>query len=762
MKKYGIWGMFCAFLLALSLVSTVRAATPVLSMSPLTSDADIVNTNADYLYAINFVNTNSYTVNDIPFTSVSGHSGSGKTAAQAFTFRSLNTGGNSTNASATSSASGLPESIKNLFTGFVSNGNNSIDGAARLMLTGLEEGKTYTLSILSSAWANETGNLRTSTFYFDADADGLFDAFRPYNSVSTTYGQAINQSQPLTDSWAALGNGTLSGQTSPYAVNYQFTAGSDTLSAYIQGATFNNSWHLYSFALYENTDIAPVAVPGLSIKNNSFEADTFVAAADTGNHGYTNVNNNGLLSGWTVTTPNRVGLAPLWSSFALDPDSSKPVRSGSLCTDFLNGDDKSVVDGEQVVFVQRGTDGTYGAISQEVSGFTAGEYYILTYSARRRSGYDIPAMTVTTGDQTLVQLVNPTSFFDADGEVIQYSRVFKATGDTQTIGFEGGRINATWSGTTNDTTALLDNVQVELKKLYFTKVFGDNFSVVNNSNTVRNFTDPSNDAANRFSGVLGGDIGYNEKGGAGIATNGADNLQQVGHASARGYINGFNNDALMLATRQSGGQPYAGVTLDHNFIDEFDASEGAMYRLEFSVAPLYAYGVTDGAVLNPQGTIDSWAGVIFGSSADPANVNNSDGIGILFRQNGGIQIFDKTNTVYSADPGTLDTSDGWFDVAIEYWVSDFDGSSVGVDLYVDDVLIHSFGTLTGIDENYISFMSYMSSSVSPSDNFHYTYFDDIAVYSTAYGLPETAVPEPGTWLMLILGLAGLAFRRFRR
>lgn len=75
------------------------------------------------------------------------------------------------------------------------------------------------------------------------------------------------------------------------------------------------------------------------------------------------------------------------------------------------------------------------------------------------------------------------------------------------------------------------------------------------------------------------------------------------------------------------------VSPDYNFKD------GPEFSLEVEI------NATD---TNPDRTSDDWAAVVFGATQSGAFVNASDGMGILFRNNGGYQVFDGGQAIYSS------------------------------------------------------------------------------------------------------------------
>lgn len=116
------------------------------------------------------------------------------------------------------------------------------------------------------------------------------------------------------------------------------------------------------------------------------------------------------------------------------------------------------------------------------------------------------------------------------------------------------------------------------------------------------------------------------------ATGGAlDALTQVNNPDSPG--------ALRLNPQP--GKELVAVSPNHNFV------EGGDFTIQFEVQ----VGLND-----PTGTSSDWAAVVFGAASQNALVNASDGMGILFRNNGQVEVWDGTTRVYSGDgeyPGGL-------------------------------------------------------------------------------------------------------------
>lgn len=141
----------------------------------------------------------------------------------------------------------------------------------------------------------------------------------------------------------------------------------------------------------------------------------------------------------------------------------------------------------------------------------------------------------------------------------------------------------------------------------------------------------------------------------------------------------------------------------HNF------TEGRRFTLEFDVNP----GIDD----DPgDGLSADWCAVVFGATAQNIFVNASDGVGILFRNNGDIQTFDGGAAQYGG-PGITGgcPRDKAFHVRIEVSAGNFTGAPVTVQMYVDDKLAQigagNATTLTkaaGFKNNFVTLMGYGS------------------------------------------------------
>jgi hypothetical protein len=122
--------------------------------------------------------------------------------------------------------------------------------------------------------------------------------------------------------------------------------------------------------------------------------------------------------------------------------------------------------------------------------------------------------------------------------------------------------------------------------------------------------------------------------------------------------------ALLLEATAT--QNYTAATLNYNF------NEGGTFTLDFDLDA----GIDDAA--NSSG---DWACIVFGASSPaPVFVNASDGMGILFRNSGPIQVFDGGTSVFAG--GAVPT--GPFHVHLEVSTGDFAGTSPAtVRMFID-------------------------------------------------------------------------------
>jgi len=96
-----------------------------------------------------------------------------------------------------------------------------------------------------------------------------------------------------------------------------------------------------------------------------------------------------------------------------------------------------------------------------------------------------------------------------------------------------------------------------------------------------------------------------------------------------------------------------------------DFTDGPTFAIEFDLNP---------SVLDPGRTSDDWAAIVFGATAPGQFVNASDGVGILFRSSGLIQVFDGTTLVHENTAETALPA-GELHIRIEVTGQGFDGTA---------------------------------------------------------------------------------------
>ena len=543
---------------------------------------------------------------------------------------------------------------------------------ATLTFGNLDEGKTYTARILARSWGTNNPN-RQHTFSIDLDADGIGDTFTYGGNQVTS--QLVSEDQPF------------SGETyaGAYAVDFTFTAQSNTATInLLSGATSNQPWHNYGVMLIESSAERQAVTP--TIYNGSFEADkwTLVNNADNG-HAYLDGSNTGVISGWQFTnmtdTSMRAGLA--WEN--------------GPCQHFLGN--QNIPDGKQLAWLQ--SHNTDSRMYQNVYGFNPEDkdtVYRVSMDLGTR-GSNKPSFSLYIGEDQTTEKAYISSKEVPSGKFTTYGAVFAPNAETQAI--------AIGNNTNGDNTLLIDNVQ--LKAYELTTFFSDNYHVAGNRKGP-NIGQNANDPDDRFAGGLLGGLAYKVK----VKSN--DQIQ-VG--------NGANKEALFFAVHNNGYE-FSHASPDYNFanVGAMSAAEegGRMYDISFRVAPQYEEAVTSG----------NWAAVIFGLSEDKqteASVNSGDGVGILFRRNGGIQVFDRNSKIVDLAAGTFALTNNWADVRVVYYVPAFDGTSqVEGSLYVNDQFVTSFLTSQGFTDNYIQLEAYTADT---SGSYKRTLMDDFVVKSSA-------------------------------
>ena len=115
------------------------------------------------------------------------------------------------------------------------------------------------------------------------------------------------------------------------------------------------------------------------------------------------------------------------------------------------------------------------------------------------------------------------------------------------------------------------------------------------------------------------------------------------------------------------GSEWVAVSPDHNF------AFGSPFTIEFEV---------DAGVDDEDNASGDWAAVVFGATEKNKFVNASDGFGILFRNDGRVQVFDGTVAIYgSPEIGTL--PEGELDVRITSSSINFAGAPATIRMWIN-------------------------------------------------------------------------------
>jgi hypothetical protein len=150
------------------------------------------------------------------------------------------------------------------------------------------------------------------------------------------------------------------------------------------------------------------------------------------------------------------------------------------------------------------------------------------------------------------------------------------------------------------------------------------------------------------------------------------------------------------------------ATPNYNFTD------GGEFTLEFQVNP---------GANNASHDSDNWAAVVFGASNKGSFVNASDGMGILFRNDGRIQVFDGNVTVYGSDfTNALPAGD--LNIRIETKTANFKGISPAMSsMFVNGTQVQIGGGTNlnlskqaGFRNNYITFEGIGNGLIHTFDN----------------------------------------------
>jgi len=219
--------------------------------------------------------------------------------------------------------------------------------------------------------------------------------------------------------------------------------------------------------------------------------------------------------------------------------------------------------------------------------------------------------------------------------------------------------------------------------------------------------------------------------------------RQTGTAATAGYSwSGGAAEDYQLGVEDAPGAlrlqstGYTAVSPNHNFV------EGSSFTITFDL---------DAGVNDPDGLSDDWTAVIFGATSQNAFVNGSNGMGILFRNNGNIEVWDGGTRVSGGDGGIAGgLPKGVNTVRLECEVDNFRGAPATIRMFVNDQQVN-IGASTaehvkaaGFRGNFVSFGNYASAGnlwVSSIDNLTVTTTPCIQLSTTGVGAYRTGVSE---------------------
>jgi hypothetical protein len=169
-------------------------------------------------------------------------------------------------------------------------------------------------------------------------------------------------------------------------------------------------------------------------------------------------------------------------------------------------------------------------------------------------------------------------------------------------------------------------------------------------------------------------------------------------------------------------------------------NDGPTFTIEFDLDP---------SVLDFERTSEDWAAIVFGASAPGQFVNASDGMGILFRSNGQIQVFDGTAAIHGSEDNPLPP--GEIGVRIEITGQDFSGATPAtVALFVNNTPVAltdtelTYTRTTGFQANYLTLQGFADSGTE----WQYTFDNLTLLADTCVRLdPQEIILEgdpPGT------------------
>ncbi len=184
-----------------------------------------------------------------------------------------------------------------------------------------------------------------------------------------------------------------------------------------------------------------------------------------------------------------------------------------------------------------------------------------------------------------------------------------------------------------------------------------------------------------------------------------------GDLDDRTAVNTTEYPGTLTLTAVNGG--WTSVSPNHSYV------EGSRFSVEFDVDP----GAND-----VDSSSGDWAAIVLGATTRNVFVNASDGFGILFRHNGGWQVFDRATSVYGSPAGTTLPTGEAFHVKIDVVADGFLGTNAPVAVSVavngEPLAISSdpasptvLSMAGGFLANYITLLNYAAGSYTWIDAF---------------------------------------------
>ncbi len=173
------------------------------------------------------------------------------------------------------------------------------------------------------------------------------------------------------------------------------------------------------------------------------------------------------------------------------------------------------------------------------------------------------------------------------------------------------------------------------------------------------------------------------------------------------YNDGFDSRLALLPL------DWTWVSPDRNFVD------GPTFSIEFDLNP---------SVQDPGRLSEDWAAIVFGATSPGMFVNASDGLGVLFRSNGAIQVFDGGSLVHGTTADNPLPADE-IHVRLEVTGQSFDGTTDAVvAMFVNDTVVplaeesDTYTRVGGFQANHLTLQGYATAG-----NAWEYWFDNLSV-----------------------------------